>query len=60
MIKIKRLETVSIEATTEKEVQDLVNMYVKNGYKAEEIYISDNPEDEFLFFCYAHIDEFEE
>ena len=60
MIKIKRLETISIEATTEKEIQDLVNTYIEREYKAGEIYISDNPEDEFLFFCYAHIDEFEE
>jgi len=59
MIKIRKLETVKIESSTKKEIQDLIDIYIELGYKAGEIYISDDHEDEYPYFCYVHIDEFE-
>lgn len=59
MIKLKRLETVKIESSTEKEIQDLVDTYIELGYKAGEIYISNDPKDKYPYFCYVHIDEFD-
>ena len=61
MVIIKRLETIQIEGTTEKEVRDSANSFLNIGYSAEiDIMTSDDPTDPYPYFTYVMKDEFAE
>jgi len=60
MIKIKKIETVQIEGNTEEEVIKEVNLFLQKGYKKHYgILKSDDPNDEFPFFTFLEIDDFD-
>ncbi len=59
MVKIKRLETIQIEAKTLAEAKASIDYYVGLGYELEDdIFISDDRNDEYPIFAYVHRDEF--
>jgi transposase len=61
MVNVKRLETIEIEGTTKEEVKELIDNYLKIGYKLEqEISLSDDENDKYPYFAYIIKDEFGE
>lgn len=59
MTSIKRIETIEISGNTKEEVKDLVDSYLKLGYKIEiDVSLSSKENDKYPYFAYVTIDQF--